>query len=81
MRNNFSKEKGLKEKILSLKIKGYSFRQIEKKLKCSKSTISYHCSKDQKKKTWKRLRKWRIKNSDGYEKQKQEEVEKRKVFT
>ena len=51
MRNNFSKDTGLKEKILSLKIKGYSFRQIQKKLKCSKSTISYHCSKDQKKKT------------------------------
>ncbi len=77
MRNNLSKEKGLKEKILSLKIKGYSFRQIEKKLKCSKSTISYHCSKDQKKKTWKRLSKWRIKNPDRYEKQKQEEVKNR----
>ena len=77
MRNNTSKEKGLKEKILSLKLKGHSFRQIEKKLKCSKSTISYHCSKDQKKKTWKRLSKWRVKNSDRYEKQKQEEVGKR----
>ena len=33
MRNNTSKEKGLKEKILSLKLKGYSFRQIQKKLK------------------------------------------------
>ena len=77
MRNNTSKEKGLKEKILSLKLKGYSFRHIQKKLKCSKSTISYHCSKDQKKKTWKRLSKWRVKNSNRYEKQKQKEVEKR----
>ena len=34
-------------------------------------------SKDQKKKTWKRLSKWRIKNPDRYEKQKHEEVKNR----
>ena len=77
MRNNTSKDKGLKEKILYLKHRGHSFRQIQKKLKCSKSTISYHCSKDQKKKTWERLSTWRVKNTNRYQKQKQEEVKKR----
>jgi len=38
-------DKGLKEKIISLRIKGNSYRQIVKELNCSKGTISYHCSK------------------------------------
>ena len=35
----------MKEEILKLRKEGKSYRQIEKLLKCSKSTISYHCQK------------------------------------
>jgi transcriptional regulator with XRE-family HTH domain len=33
--------KNLGEQILSLREKGYSYRQIEKELGCARSTISY----------------------------------------
>lgn len=36
---------GLKEEIITLRIKGKSFNEIERILDCSKSTISYHCNK------------------------------------
>lgn len=36
-------EKGFKEKILSLVKEGKTYSEIQKKLKCAKSTISYHC--------------------------------------
>lgn len=32
----------LKEKIIDLRKKGYSYKQIEKELSCARSTISYH---------------------------------------
>jgi len=38
--------KGLKNKILELRRKGYSYRDIEKKLNCSRSIISYHSHKN-----------------------------------
>ena len=41
----------IKDQILELRDLGYSYRQIEQKLGCSKGTISYHCGKDQKNKT------------------------------
>jgi len=34
----------MKEKILELREKGYSYNQIVEELKCAKSTVSYHCS-------------------------------------
>lgn len=34
----------MKEKILELRRKGYSYNQIVEELKCAKSTISYHCA-------------------------------------
>lgn len=44
----------MKEKIIKLRESGKSYREIEKLLKCSKSTISYHCGIGQKKKSYKR---------------------------
>ena len=35
----------MKEKIIELRIKGLSYNDIVKELGCSKSTVSYHCSK------------------------------------
>jgi len=35
-----------KEKILSLREKGFSYRKIADELKCSKATISYHCQRN-----------------------------------
>jgi DNA invertase Pin-like site-specific DNA recombinase len=35
----------MKEKILELRKLGFSYSEIAEKLNCSKSTISYHCSK------------------------------------
>ncbi len=46
----------MKNKILSLYAKGLSYREIQKKLGCSKGTISYHCGVGQKDKTRKRSR-------------------------
>lgn len=43
--------KGLGKKILELYEKGFSYREIEKKLGCSKGLISYHCGAGQKEKT------------------------------
>lgn len=41
----------MKEQILKLRKEGKSYRQIQKQLGCSTSTISYHCGKGQKEKT------------------------------
>jgi 5-methylcytosine-specific restriction endonuclease McrA len=49
----------MKEKIIKLREEGKSFREIQQILGCSKSTISYHCSKGQKEKTRKRSDKFR----------------------
>lgn len=38
-----TKRRGIKEEILKLRKKGLSYRDIQSKLKCSKSTINYHC--------------------------------------
>jgi len=46
----------MKNKILFLYKKGLSYREIQKKLGCSKGTISYHCGVGQKEKTRKRAR-------------------------
>jgi len=35
----------MKEKILELRKKGYSYNEIVEELKCAKSTVSYHLSK------------------------------------
>lgn len=51
----------MKEKILKLRKLGYSYRKIQKKLKCSKGTISYHCGKGQKSKSACRLKLHRLK--------------------
>ena len=48
---------GLKEKIMSLRNQGMSYRKIEKELGCSKGTIAYHLGEGQKKKTQTRMRK------------------------
>lgn len=41
----------LKDQILELRSLGYSYRQIQEKLNCSKGTIAYHCGQGQKDKT------------------------------
>lgn len=40
----------MKEQIIQLRNAGKSYREIERILGCSKSTISYHCGKDQRSK-------------------------------
>lgn len=49
----------LREKILELKTKGYSYQQIHKTLNCSKSTISYYLGENQKQKALDRSKKQR----------------------
>ena len=41
----------MKEKIISLHQKGFSYNQIKKELGCSKSTINYHLLSDQERKS------------------------------
>lgn len=43
--------KGLGAKILELYDKGFSYREIEERLGCSKGSVSYHCGIGQKEKT------------------------------
>ena len=57
MRNDKSRLRGLGEKIIKLHKKGLSYRQIEKELGCSKSTIAYHLGKGQKEKAYLRSKK------------------------
>ena len=57
MRNDKSRLSGLGEQILELAKKGLSYRQIEKELGCSKSTIAYHLGKGQKEKAYLRAKK------------------------
>lgn len=54
--------KGLGEKILELYEKGFSYREIEAKLGCSKGLISYHCGPGQKEKFMIKQRKERRSN-------------------
>ena len=46
----------MKENILKLRSAGKTYAEIQNELKCSKSTISYHCGKGQKDKTKERTR-------------------------
>ena len=59
MRNKISKVNKLKEAIIYLHKKGLSYRKIQNQLACSKSTISYHLGKGQKKKAYDRVIKQR----------------------
>ena len=52
----------MKEKILQLRNEGKTYKQIQEILKCSKSTISYHCGVGQKEKT-KIRREWKTYSS------------------
>lgn len=54
--------KNLKEKILELRNQGLSYSQIKEILRCSKSTISFHCGEGQKKKMLIRQNKFRKNN-------------------
>jgi 5-methylcytosine-specific restriction endonuclease McrA len=49
----------MKNEILRLRSEGKSYRQIEKELGCSRSSISYHCGSGQKEKSRGRNRKHR----------------------
>lgn len=51
----------MKEEILKLRNDGKTYNEIVKILGCSKSTVSYHCGKNQKEKTLNRNRKRRNK--------------------
>lgn len=51
----------LKEQILQLKEQGYSYREIQAKLGCSKGTIAYHIGIGQKDKTINRTKGYRTK--------------------
>ena len=44
-KNNMSGHKNLKMEILELRKQGKSYREIEKRLNCVRSTIHYHCNK------------------------------------
>jgi 5-methylcytosine-specific restriction endonuclease McrA len=52
----------LSQSILELRNQGYSYKKISDILKCSKSTISYHCGKDQKIRTLQRNAQYRKNN-------------------
>lgn len=52
----------MKEQILKLKEDGKSYNEIAKIVGCSKSTISYYCGKDQRKKSSERQKKRRKEN-------------------
>jgi hypothetical protein len=47
----------MKEKIIELRNEGKTYNEIQNILKCSKSTISYHCGEGQKEKTKNRTKK------------------------
>lgn len=38
-----ARPKGLKNRVLSLRAEGKSYRAIQKELMCSRGTINYHC--------------------------------------
>ena len=49
----------MKDKIIELRQKGYSYQMIKDELNCSKSTIAYHLSDNQKEKAYQRVKKQR----------------------
>ena len=65
MRNDTSRLRGLGEQIIKLANKGMSYRQIEKQLGCSKSTIAYHLGKGQKEKAYLRMKKAKAKRKSA----------------
>ena len=38
-----AKPRGLKNKVLTLRAEGKSYRAIQKELNCSRGTVNYHC--------------------------------------
>lgn len=52
----------MKDKILKLRKRGYSYNSIVSELNCSKSLVSYYCGNNQKNKTLNRTRKYRKNN-------------------
>jgi len=51
VRTQRSKQRGVKEKILTLRQEGHSYNSIKRETGVSKSTVSYHCGVGQKEKT------------------------------
>jgi transposase len=41
--NKMAKPRGLKNKVLTLRAEGKSYRAIQKELNCSRGTVNYHC--------------------------------------
>ena len=62
MQSDTSLKRNLGGKIKALAKQGLSYRQIEKKLCCSKSAIAYHLSKEQREKAKARRDKQRENN-------------------
>lgn len=59
MRNKISEKRNLGEKIRKLGKEKFSYKEIQAKLQCSKSTISYHLGKGQKEKCINRVKAYR----------------------
>lgn len=53
----------MREQILELRAQGFSYRQIQEQLGCSKSTIAYHCTEGQKEKVAESNRARRLKQN------------------
>jgi CRISPR/Cas system Type II protein with McrA/HNH and RuvC-like nuclease domain len=53
----------VKDKILELRSQGKSYKYIVKILGCSRGTVSYHCGKGQKEKTYNRTKLFRLNNA------------------
>lgn len=70
-----------KEEILRLRELGYSYKQIEKEIGCSRGTISYHLGDGQKEKTRNRHRKYRGKHPYVYKTDRFKERRKREQRT
>ena len=52
----------MRDKIIELREKGYTYQMIKDELGCSKSTISYHLGVNQKKMAYERVKKQRVLN-------------------
>lgn len=50
----------MKEQILKLRQEGFTYREIQEKVGCCKSTVSYYCGIDQKKKINDRKSKYKL---------------------
>ena len=65
MKNDKSRLRGLGERIKELRLKGMSYKQIEKELGCARSTIAYHLGKGQKEKAYLRMKKSKAKRKNA----------------